>query len=351
MPPGSVSPCAGRSLQLVFRKETTMSRPAHLPLTLSDRLRRQWQQAALLCQPSRPGVLDDLLGPSSELARQFLPQKCLRELEAAVNPRGKGLCVINNLPIDPELGPAPTDGRRPKTKTTYVSEMALLGSTRSIGYELVTFQQEKRGEWPQQVAPVIGLEKTNSSASREEFGAHADNAIFPRWVRLSIALIGLVNERRTETYFAPLDDILEALPPATVELLRLPLYRFRFPESFAMDRDISRIQPVLARGPHGQDEIKFTVYSVEGTTPEAAEAVQALRNVLPGLMQSVVIDPGTLVLFNNARCLHARGRIEGARWAQRIYLAAPHTFSNLQTVTGTGPMNRVFDARLLVGAE
>ena len=326
-----------------------MSRSPFQPFVLPESNRRQWQRQALRCAPSRVGVIDDLLPSAAALAKTYLPDELKTALEEALNPHGTGLCVINNLPIDPEPGSVPTNGRRPDTKSTYVSELALLGATRAIGWEIVTFLQEKRGEWPQQVAPVIGLEKTNSSASREEFGAHADNAIFPRWVRLGISLIGLVNEHRTETYFAPLDAILAALPGDIVQVLREPLYRFKFPESFAMDREYSKTQPVLARGPHGQEEIKFTVYSVEGINPAARQAVEVLRGVLAGLLQPVVIEPGTLVLFNNARCLHARGRIEGARWAQRIYVAAPHTFSNLQTVTGTGPLNRVFDARLLVG--
>lgn len=326
-----------------------MSRSAFRSLVLPETRRRQWQQYALRQSLSRPGVMDELLPKATALAEKYLPDHLQQALRDALDPYGSGLCVINNLPIDPVPGPAPTDGRRPVTKTTYVSELALLGATRAIGWEVVTFHQEKRGEWPQQVAPVIGLEKTNSSASREEFGAHADNAIFPRWVRLGISLIGLVNEHQTETYFAPLESILAALPGEVVELLRQPLYRFKFPESFAMDRDYSTTQPVLSRGPHGQEEIKFTVYSVEGINPAARQAVDVLRGVLPSLLQPVVIQPGTLVLFNNARCLHARGRIEGARWAQRIYVAAPQTLSNLQTVTGTGPLNRVFDARLLVG--
>ncbi|MCY2966344.1 MAG: TauD/TfdA family dioxygenase [Planctomycetota bacterium] len=323
-----------------------MSQSPFTPFVLDESRRQAWLRAALQIRPSGASH-DELLAPAARLAREYLPKELFAALTDVTRPHGPSVCLIDNLPIDPALPSPPTDGRRPNQKTTWVSELVLLGATRALGLELVTFLQEKRGAWPQEVAPVTGLEKTNSSASREEFGAHADNAILPTWVRLWISLIGLVNENQTETYFAPLDDILSALEPRIVDRLWEPIYRVTFPESFEMGREYFKTQPILFRGPAGETEIKFTAYSVVGTTPEGEAAVTALRNVLPGLLRPAVLKPGTLCLFSNSRALHARGRIEGARWAQRIYLGQPQTLVNLQTVTGAGPSNRVFDARLL----
>ncbi|MCY2962907.1 MAG: TauD/TfdA family dioxygenase [Planctomycetota bacterium] len=324
-----------------------MSNSPIIPLQLNDTCREEWLQALL---PLRPvaGTLDSLLDPAAELARKYLTPDLLHALTDVTRPDGQAVCVIDNLPIDPAIPAPPANGRRPAAKATWVSELALLGATRAIGLELLTFLQEKQGAWPQEVAPVVGLEKTNSSASRYEFGAHADNAILPPWVRVWISLIGLVNEQQTETCFAPLDEILAALEPRIVDRLWEPIFRVTFPESFAMGRLYFKTQPILFRGPHGEPEIKFASYNVVGVNPEGAAAVAALREVLPRLLRPAVLKPGTLCLFSNSRCLHARGRIDGARWAQRIYVGSPQTLVNLQTATGVGCRNRVFDARLLV---
>jgi hypothetical protein len=34
---------------------------------------------------------------------------------------------------------------------------------------------------------------------------------------------------------------------------------------------------------------------------------------------NVVLEPGQLLIFNNRRCLHGRGPVEGKRWIKRIY--------------------------------
>ena len=317
------------------------------PFVLDDFRRDLWQQALLSLKPG-PGGLEELLDLAAEIAQFCLPFELMDALTATTQPQGPAVNVIDKQPLDPMLPPPPTDGKRPAAKTTFVSELALLGATRALGLEVLTFQQEKQGAWPQEVAPVKGLEKTNSSASREDFGAHADNAIFHPSVRLWISLMGLVNTCQTETCFAPLDEILGSLPSGVIEVLRQPIFRVTFPESFMMGKPVFKTQPILFTGPQGQTEIKFTSFNVVGTTPEGDNAVAVLKAVLPSLLRPVVLKPGTLCLFSNTRCLHSRGRIEGDRWAQRIYLCQPETMMMLEWATGTGPRQRVFDARQLV---
>ena len=162
------------------------------------------------------------------------------------------------------------------------------------------------------------------------------------------ALIGLVNTCQTETYFAPLDEILGLLPPEIIDLLRQPIFKVTFPESFVMGEPVFKTQPILFTGPGGQTEIKFNSFKVVGTTPAAQAAIDMLLGVLPAVLKPIVLKPGTLCLFSNTRCLHSRGRIEGDRWAQRIYLCQPETMSRLKQATGVDAGQRVFDARQLV---
>jgi L-asparagine oxygenase len=278
----------------------------------------------------------------------YLPPHVLQALYSVSQPDGPVVQVIENMPTDPLLPAPPTDGQRPASKTRYVSESALIGSTIAAGFDVMTFAQEKNGAIPQEVAPVIGLENSNSSASREDFGAHADNPILDEKVRVLIALIGLVNERETETYFASLEDTLSALPSKTVDLLFQRLYKVRYPESFRMGNDFTKTQPVLFKGPDGAIEVKFAAWNNAGINQDAEDALTALRNVLPKLLRPIVLKKGTFVLFSNTRCFHSRGRIEGQRWAQRIYCCKPDTLATLQQATGVGLGSRVFDARQLV---
>ena len=317
------------------------------PLVLNESIRRRWQQDLVAMQGASDN-LEDLLDPAAELAYRYLPSEFQEALASTMLPDGPALCLIDNLPIDSVLPVPPSDGKRPAAKSAYVSELALLGVNRCIGLEVLTFQQEKEGAWPQQVAPVTGMERSNSSASREDLNAHADNGILDRSIRLWISLIGLVNDGQTQTNFAPLDEIRAQLPPKMEKLLWEPLYRMPFPESFDIGEKIFKTQPILFSGPQGNAEIKFTAFNTVGITPEAEMAVNALKSVLPMVMQPVVLKPGTLCLFSNTRCLHSRGRIEGNRWAQRIYLCLPETMMRLRIATDIEPGQRAFDARQLV---
>ena len=294
------------------------------------------------------GNVEELCGPSANIAHMYLPPHVLQSLHSIADPDGRVVQVIENMPMDIVLPCPPTDGKRPSAKSTYVSESALIGPTIAAGFDLMTFAQEKNGAIPQEVAPVFGLENSNSSASREDFGAHADNPILDEKVRVLIALIGLVNECETETYFASLEDTLSALPSKTVDLLFQRLYKVRYPESFQMGDDFTKTQPVLFKAPDGATEVKFAAWNNVGINREAEDALTALRNVLPMLLRPIVLKKGTFVLFSNTRCFHSRGRIEGQRWAQRIYCCKPDTLATLQHATGAGPGKRVFDARQLV---
>ena len=201
-----------------------MKKSQFTPLVLEESIRQQWQKDLMAMQVASEN-LEDFLDPAAELAYRYLPAEFQEALAATMLPDGPELCLIDNLPIDSLLPMPPSDGKRPASKSTFVSELTLRGVNRCIGLEVLTFKQEKLGAWPQEVAPVTGLERSNSSASREDVGVHADNANLDPTIRLWISLIGLVNENQTETNFAPLDEIRVQLPADMEKLLWQPLYR------------------------------------------------------------------------------------------------------------------------------
>lgn len=320
---------------------------------LANGVREPWGKEAEGLAPLGNQPDNEFLVVATELARQYLPLAVAGHLAAVMKPNGPLFRVADNLPIDSHVPPAPTDGKRPKDKETWTSEAVLLGTTRAIGLEVFTYIQERDGLWPQQVAPMRGQESANHSGNTEEFGHHSDNAILEREHRAEfIALLGLKNDADTETSLVPLDDMLTELDRKSRSFVPLmeddTQWKVPFPESFDMgpDRAFSDPCAILTRGPKGQYEIAMAIYNVRPLSQEARDVIEAIKSILtPPLVRTVVVRPGSLLLMNNFRGLHGRGKIAGTRWAQRIYLG--RSLEPLQTACGTDEGCRVFDVRNL----
>ncbi|EBS0228833.1 hypothetical protein DTU91_24305, partial [Salmonella enterica subsp. enterica serovar Schwarzengrund] len=88
---------------------------------------------------------------------------------------GCGYHIINNVPIDLTLPPPPLNGLRPYDKG-YVSELALSGITGALGYNIFSYEQEKKGSFFHEITPIQGKEKTKSSNGVVDFSFHTDAA-------------------------------------------------------------------------------------------------------------------------------------------------------------------------------
>jgi hypothetical protein len=318
---------------------------------LPDIVRDRWGNDAASLSPPLNQPDNDSLNAASNIASRHLPPGLAEHL-AAVMTSGPFFRVLENLPIGKCIPPVPTNGKRPTGKD-WVSEATLLGTTRAIGLEAFTYLQERQGVIPQQVAPIHGQEAANHSGNTEEFGFHSDNAILQReHLAEFIALLGIRNDRNTETSLAALDDLLtelDTVSPSFVPVMEDPQqWQVPYPESFEMgaDRKFSRPCSILTRAFDGRYEIAMAVYNVVPLTRDAEAVLEAVKALLkPPLVQTVVIRPGTLLIMSNFRGLHGRGKIAGSRWAQRIYLG--RSLKALQAACGTGDDARVFDVRKL----
>jgi L-asparagine oxygenase len=320
---------------------------------LADVVRDRWGKDVGGLYPLGDQPDNEFLTAADELARQHLPLAVAGHLADIMMSNGPLFRMADNLPIDGCIPPAPTDGKRPAEKATWISEAVLLGATRALGLEVFTYRQERNGLWPQQVAPMRGQESANHSGNTEEFGLHSDNAILAREHRAEfIALLGLSNDANTETSLVPVDDMLTELDRVSTSFVPLmeddTQWKVPFPESFDVgpDRTLSNPCAILTRGPSGQHEIAMAMYNVQPLTKESRDVIEAIKSILtPPLVRTVVLAPGSILLLNNFRGLHGRGRIAGTRWAQRIYLG--RSLEALQTACGTDDGCRVFDVRKL----
>lgn len=283
----------------------------------------------------------------------YLGDETKKQIAQFNQPGGTSYLHLKGLPKDPELPPTPTDGKRPSEKRTRVSETLLLGIINdALGAEVFSYQEQKEGALVQDIAPIPGLESSQSNASSFNFGWHSDDALFQREHRAEgIILYCHRNEGKTVTWYAPVDDILAAMDSRDAQALRQNRFRIRTPDSFHLYGGkliYSEPRPIITEGPTGT-EIAVPTYNVQpaDTKDEAAkEALWALHLALrEPVAKPFILEPGDILIISNVKGLHAREPISGDRWLQRCYFR--EDLKALREVTNNNSTSRVFSSEKL----
>lgn len=340
---------------MVFTLEKRTDTKSNSPsLSLPDSNSRQWQkEAQLINVPRNVDPYLWLLPRAKELALLYLPEDMKETIGQINKPGGLTHCVLKGVPQDPQLPPTPSDGKRPVNKETWVSEIVLLGIiTYALGAEPFSYLEEKLGDLIHQVAPIKGLEDSQSNAGSNRFKWHSDNAPLVRsCLPEGIALSCLRNQGETATLYAPIDEIIAAMHPRDVEVLRQPRFRVRSPESFCLFGGkliYSEPRPIIREGLAGA-EIALATYNVlpvNAQDEEAQMALWGLKSALrPPVAKSVVLHPGEILIFSNVRGLHSRGPITGDRWLQRCYFR--QDLRDMRRLSSKSDTCRVFSSEQL----
>jgi L-asparagine oxygenase len=321
-------------------------------LRLPDESRDAWtRDAAALTFPdfhdlSAWNVFRDA---SVHLALRYLPEHFAEALDEFFSPTGIPALLFENLPVDPDLSPIPTDGLRPRSKQA-VSEAVICGIVGMHG-EILAYLNEKFGAPIQEVVPIQGMERIQSNAGRVQFGFHSDNAFLPRRFRQNgILLYGLRNQDAA-TLVLTAGQIIEAAPADLAASLAKPIFRHASPASFSLSGSakLSAPCPILWRDELGLARVSAASSSIEPLTPEAGEALNRFRALLMSLEPArVVVRPGTALLFKDDRVLHGRDSFAGARWLQRAYFT--DSLDPLRKATRSDPAAFAFDASALLCA-
>ncbi|MEP6961959.1 MAG: hypothetical protein ABI995_07770 [Acidobacteriota bacterium] len=324
-----------------------------LTLQLPERNRVEWtREAAALQYPDYRDLeaWTQFKETSIALAAEYLPAEFQAALEAFFKPAGEPAIVIENLPVETELPPIPSDGSRPAGKQA-ISEAVITGMLCKWG-ELLSFLNEKGGSPIHEVAPIAGLEEIQSNAGRVKFGFHSDNAFLPSWFKQQgILLYGLQNQF-TATTVVTAEQILQAAPPELAALLAEPIFRHACPASFQFGegRALSAPCPILWRDEAGLMRVSAASSRIVPVTSEAALALELFRSLLDELTPAkVVVRPGTALLFKDDRVLHGRDAVSGPRWLQRAYFT--DSLDLLRDVTGSDWRAFAFDAKALLSGR
>lgn len=319
-------------------------------IELPETKRQAWQHASEQVEISNgQDLYQTLLSEAAELGQEHFPEHTKKRVENMAQGHEPFL-LLRNMPIDSHLPDSPTNGQRPKQKSTWVSEISLLATAAGGNLQPLSYRQEKGDALIHEVAPSIGKEKTLSNGGRVPLGFHTDDSILKRHYRPEyLMLLGLINQNQTPTYIARLDDALQELDERHKQILREPHFRVETPQSFNLwgGKIIqSELRPLVSKGPQGKDEIAGNLYAVKTEDKEAQAALHAISNILPQVAIPIVLQPGTLLIFNNHRCLHARAAVTGKRWLQRIFCRTELT--SLRRATRTNSNCHIFDIHHIV---
>lgn len=252
------------------------------------------------------------------------------------DPHRPGVFLIENMPIDTDLPPTPTDGRRSPHKLTNVAE-AVLAAVCSLVGEPFAFHDEREGHLIQDLTPVRGRESALTNEGTGRLGWHNEHAVTGMLLRPQVpilvsylAFIGLRPDPagQAKTLVADIRDATQLLDNSDLEALRAPEFQMRPPylvrQTLPLDQQLVGPVPVLT-GPIDAPQVAVALYGdmVEALSERARRALEALKTALDSVQRGLPTTPGTMYLVDNRFVLHSRSpfiaRFDGMdRWLLRM---------------------------------
>ncbi|WP_018348624.1 TauD/TfdA family dioxygenase [Longispora albida] len=276
-----------------------------------------------------------LAGIGAHALRQHLPGELLGALSVFPH-TGHHALLIDNLPQQ-EFPATPVDGFADEPGLALVNAVHL-GVLHLLGLMPYAVEYENDGLLMRNVAPNPAAAGTTSSWGADtEFFWHTDNPHLRfgepgRDPRVSVprylTFYAVRNEEQVATELMAVEDALDALSEADLELLTQPIFEVGAPASTDPSKPLvlSGV-PVLERRNPGY-WVRFDLGTTRGVTPEAVAALDNWREALGAAqMWQPVLDPGQVLVFDNYRSLHRRTAFTPAdpdrsRWLRRCYASA-----------------------------
>ena len=260
---------------------------------------------------------------------QILPHEIRNEiLKLRLQSFGKGILLIDNLPIDDFLGDTPLSHNDLKSKQTYVSESIvgliglLLGTP--FSYDSDNHKAVIRSIFPQ----------ARKSENKNYFGAqnltpHSDMACAP--LRPDFIILFCLRSSIHEpvaTQVASLSDILLKLERNSINELTKPQFRLGLPESLRVRNQNkmywSPLTSVLCYL-NNYPEIRYNSTYIEALTTSGKESLNSLNECMNEFKIDIALHAGQALIIDNRKCLHARNsfsvKLDGKdRWIHQSYV-------------------------------
>jgi alpha-ketoglutarate-dependent taurine dioxygenase len=225
-----------------------------------------------------------------------------------------------------DLPPTPDRPTTPATKDQ-ISEFVLLTVARQLG-QPVGYLPEHGGDLVQNILPVRGAEARQvSTSSRVELMFHTEAAFHPHRPRY-LLLLCLRGDSQARTTLASIREIVRMLPLGVRRTLFEPRFRTAADESYvgARPTHLGLAMPVLS-GTWHEPSLVFDADLMVGIDEEADQALGALTAAVEACHTGVVLEPGDLLVVDNAVAVHGRSpftpRFDGTdRWLQRTFVVS-----------------------------
>jgi hypothetical protein len=273
-----------------------------------------------------------------------MPRRLRRALvEFSKRGNADGALLLRNLPCDPDLPPTPTRTGQKVRKATCASELWMCCVASALG-EPVAYLQEKQGNLFQDVFPTQqNADKLSSESSSILLDFHTEIAFHP-YMPEYLLLYGLRQDpdKRARTIFSSVRRFFHLLPPGVRDTLFSDLFRTGVDYSFGNVDELPGAGPLVSVlfGDRLDPFLRYDLDLMRGETPEAEHALQVVRDLVNQARRDVVIEPGSLLMIDNRRCVHARSDFKAYydghdRWLQRMAVVRDLEPSQRDRVRGT----------------
>jgi hypothetical protein len=234
--------------------------------------------------------------------------------------------IRNAIPTDLTDNVATPNGNKKPSPSALLPKLNefLLDYVEKYG-KPIAFAREKNGALIQDIYPMREDEKIQiSSSSSVVLQMHTETAFHkykPDWVVLAC----VKGDKKAETLYATLDEILRNLDEKTIWDLRQPEFLTTIDPSFLRsgekDREIV-VRPISGFGANKWNLI-YDADLMKGMTDQASSALKKLGIAIAKSTRSVVLNTGDVLVINNRVAIHGRrpfkARYDGTdRWLKRV---------------------------------
>lgn len=237
--------------------------------------------------------------------------------------RGGSALLIKGLPLAQRALP-PTPSKRSVTwnDASLFARKLMCVALSQIGH-IYNFSKKKDFDYIDDVFPIYVDRNEQLGTNRTFLEWHVEDGFHPAKADLA-ALFCLRGDEAAQTYLCEATD-LQLAPHFREELLK-PNFLISVDPTFQSVQTGDQQQYRCAVLSDGKDpEIVYDPAYMRGVTPFAQAALEHVRTCIDSVYQTVTLEAGDMLLFDNRRVMHARSAYEPSydgndRWLLRALL-------------------------------